>query len=311
MGKEPFFIDQIADQLLTTVVEENARDFDSTILYGKETSVEQIIETAKRFPMMGNRQLIVVREAQYLDRSIDQLEPYVMNPQAQTVLVLCFKHKQIDKRKKIIKAITSKGVVLLTKPLYDNQIAGWISDTAKRFNFRFHPHASAMLTSFLGNDLGKIYKALEKLTHIVEKGADVTPDHIEKYFDYSKDYNSFELQNALGQRDLAHAYRIVHYMAINASQHPFPLTISVVFNFFQKLFMYHGLTRTSDAPKVLGVSPYFVKDYQVAAQKYTMKQTASVLHLLREFDLKSKGVGAQNTPLEELMKEMILKIVSV
>lgn len=311
MGKEPFFIDQIADQLLVNVVDESARDFDSTILYGKETSVDKIIETAKRFPMMGSHQLIVVREAQYLDRSIDQLEAYVLKPQLQTILVLCYKHKQIDKRKKIIKAIASNGVVLLTKPLYDNQIASWISETAKHFDFRFHPHASAMLISFLGNDLGKIYKAMEKLTHILEKGSDVTPEHIEKYFNYSKDYNSFELQNALGQRDLAHAYRIVQYMAVNASQHPFPLTISVVFNFFQKLFMYHGLTRSSDAAKVLGVSPYFVKDYQMAAQKYNMKQTALVLHLLREFDLKSKGVGAQNIPLEELMKEMILKIVSV
>lgn len=311
MGTEPFFIDQVTDQLQAKVVEESARDFDCTILYGKETNIDQIVEAAKRFPMMGDRQLIVVREAQYLDRSIEKLESYALNPHSQTVLVLCYKHKVLDKRKKIVKAIADKGMVLTTKPLYDNQIGGWVAEAAKGFDFRFHPHALALLISFLGNDLGKIHKALEKLTHTLEKGSEITPEHIETYFDYSKDFNSFELQKALGQRNLSQAYRIVQYMAVNASQHPFPLTISVVFNFFQKLFMYHGLARTSDAAKVLGVSPYFVKDYQAAAQKYDMKQTAKVLQLLHEFDLKSKGVGAQNIPLEELMKEMILRIVSV
>ena len=311
MGKESFFIDQITDRLMTSVVEESARDFDLTVLYGKETTADQIIEAAKRFPMMGQQQLIVVREAQYLERNIDQLEPYLKHPQSQTVLALCYKHKKLDKRKKAYKAIAASGIVLDAQPLYENQVSSWIEQQGKKHSFRFHPHAIALLIAFLGTDLGKISKELEKLSVNIPEGSDVTPDHIEKYIGYSKEFNSFELQNALGQRNLAHSYRIVQYMAGNPTQHPFPLTITVVFNFFQKLFMYHGLKSPADAPKILGISPFFVKDYQIAAQKYSMKQTASVLGILKEFDLKSKGVGAQNLPLEELMKEMILKIVSV
>ena len=175
----------------------------------------------------------------------------------------------------------------------------------------------------LENELRKLYqkgwiriydgidKELEKLTHSLGPGTEISPAIIEEYIGYSKDFNSFELQNALGQRHLALCYRIVKYMGNNPAQHPFPLTISVVFNFFQKLFMYQGLKNPADAPRVLGISPYFVKDYQAAAQKYSMRQTAKVLQLLKIYDLKSKGVGANNAPLEELMKEMVLKIVSV
>lgn len=310
MGKEAFFIDQITERLMSSVVDESARDFDLTVMYGKETTADQIIEAAKRFPMMGKQQLIVVREAQYLERNFDQLTPYLSHPQTQTVLVLCYKHKKLDKRKKAYKAIAAKGIILDAKPLYENQVGGWIEQEGRKHDFRFHPHAIALLVAFLGSDLGKISKELEKLSLNVAHGSDVTPDHIEEYIGYSKEFNSFELQNALGQRNLSHAFRIVQYMAGNPTQHPFPLTITVVFNFFQKLFMYHGLKSPADAPRVLGVSPFFVKDYQLAAQKYTMKQTANVLGVLKEFDLKSKGVGAQNMPLEELMKELILKIVS-
>ena len=311
MGTEPFFIDQITAALMGTVVDEMARDFDITVVYGKETTVDQIVEAAKRFPMMGAHQLIVVKEAQYLDRSIDQLASYCAAPQPQSVLVLCYKHKKLDKRKKVYKAIASNGQILETKPLYDNQVGGWIEQRGKGYGFSFQPHALAMLVAFLGSDLGKIDKELEKLTNSVPSSTEITPEVIEQNIGYSKDFNSFELQNALGQRNLALCYRIVKYMGNNPSQHPFPLTISVVFNFFQKLFMFHGIKNPADAPRVLGVSPYFVKDYQAAAQKYSMRQTAKVLQLLKEYDLKSKGVGASNLPLEELMKEMVLKIVSV
>ena len=311
MGTEPFFIDQITAALMGTVVDEMARDFDTTVVYGKETTVDQIVEAAKRFPMMGAHQLIVVKEAQYLDRSIDQLASYCAAPQPQSVLVLCYKHKKLDKRKKVYKTIASNGQILETKPLYDNQVGGWIEQRGKGYGFSFQPQALAMLVAFLGSDLGKIDKELEKLTNSVPSGTEITPEVIEQNIGYSKDFNSFELQNALGQRNLALCYRIVKYMGNNPSQHPFPLTISVVFNFFQKLFMFHGIKNPADAPRVLGVSPYFVKDFQAAAQKYSMRQTAKVLQLLNEYDLKSKGVGASNLPLEELMKEMVLKIVSV
>ena len=311
MGTEPYFIDEIADALTKTVVEESARDFDLTVMYGKETSIDHIVEAAKRYPMLGKQQLILVKEAQYLDRTLDELAAYCAAPQPQTVLVLCYKHKKVDKRKKILKNILANGILLETKPLYDNQIGPWIEKKGREYGFQFHPQALAMLVSFLGSNLGKVDKELEKLTHSIPSGSTITPAHIEEHIGYSKDFNSFELQNALGQRNLELSYRIVKYMAGNPSQFPAVLNITVLFNFFQKVFMYHGLTSPSDAPKVLGVSPYFLKDYQVAAKKYNIRQAAKVLSILKIYDLKSKGVGAHNMPLEELMKEMILKIVSV
>ena len=310
MGTEPFFIDQVTKVLSSHVVEEHARDFDSTIFYGKETLPEQIIETAKRFPMMGSHQLVVVREAQYLDKTIDSLVPYLESPQSQTVLVLCYKHKKLDKRKKSYKAIAKSGVVLETKPLYDNQVADWIKDRGLRYGFNFHPHAPPLLVSFLGTDLSKIDKELEKLSNRVEEGEEITPAIIEKHIGYSKDFNGFELQKSLGKRDLEHSFRIIRYMASNAKKHPITLTITVLFNFFQKLLLFQGLSSPSKAPTVLGVSHYFVKDYEAASRFYSMKQIAKVIGHIKDADLKSKGVGAQNLPTEELLKELVLKIVS-
>ena len=171
MGTEPYFIDEITQALTDTVVEESARDFDLTVLYGKETNVDQIVEAAKRYPMLGKQQLILVKEAQYLDRTFDELAIYCAAPQPQTVLVLCYKHKKVDKRKKVLKNIVINGIVLETKPLYDNQIGPWIEKKGREYGFQFHPQALAMLVAFLGSNLGKVDKELEKLTHSIPSGS--------------------------------------------------------------------------------------------------------------------------------------------
>jgi DNA polymerase-3 subunit delta len=235
---------------------------------------------------------------------------YLENPQNQTVLVICYMNKKLDKRKKSYKAIAKSGVVLETKPLYDNQVADWIRDRGLRYALNFHPHAAPLLVSFLGTDLSKIDKELEKLSSRVEEGQQITAEIIEKYIGYSKDFNGFELQKALGKRDLEHSFRIIRYMASNAKKHPVTLTITVLFNFFQKLLLFQGLPSPSKAPSVLGVSPYFVKDYEAAARFYSMKQVAQVIGHIKDADLKSKGVGAQNLSTEELLKELIIKIIS-
>ncbi|MDB2325611.1 DNA polymerase III subunit delta [Candidatus Arcticimaribacter forsetii] len=311
MGSEPFFIDQVTKVLSTHVVEEHAKDFDSTIFYGKESLPEQIIEIAKRFPMMGTHQLVIVREAQSLDKKFEDLVTYLENPQSQTVLVLCYKLKNLDKRKKTYKAIAKNGVILETKPLYDNQVAAWIKDRGLRYGLNFHPNSTQLIASFLGTDLGKIDKELEKLASRIQQGEEITPALIEKHIGYSKDFNSFELKKSLGKRDLEHSFRIIKYMASNSKKHPVPLTIIVLFNFFQKLLLFHGVSSPSQAQKVLGVSPYFLKDYEASARFYSMKQISKVIEYIKEADLKSKGVGAQNLPMEELLKELVIKIVSV
>ncbi len=311
MGTEPFFIDQVTKVLSDNVVEEHARDFDSTIFYGKEALPEQIIETAKRFPMMGKHQIVVVREAQYLDKLIENFISYFENPQKQTVLVLCYKYKKLDKRKKSYKTIAKSGVILDTKPLYDYQIPDWIKNRGIHYAINFHPNAIPLITSFLGDDLSKIDKELEKLSSRVEDGEEITPLLIEKHIGYSKDFNSFELQKSLGIRDVEHSFRIVKYMASNSKKHPVTLTITVLFNFFQKLLLFHGLSSKVKAPNVLGVSPFFIKDYESAARFYSMKQITKIISHIKDADLKSKGVGAHNIESEELLKELIVKIIAV
>ncbi len=310
MGTEPFFIDQVKKVLSSHVVEEHARDFDSTIFYGKETLPEQIIETAKRFPMMGSHQLVVVREAQYLDKTIDFLVPYLENPQSQTVLVLCYKHKKLDKRKKSYKAIAKSGVVLETKPLYDNQVADWIKDRGLRYGFNFHPHAPPLLVSFLGTDLSKISNELSKLMLVLPKETIINDKHIEDNIGISKDFNNFELRKAVGEKQIVKANRIINYFAENPKNNPLVMTVSLLNGYFTQLLMFHGLKDKSknSVAKNLGVNPYFVDEYFVAARNYPMRKVAQVIAFLRDADVKSKGVGA-NQSNEDILKELLFKIL--
>lgn len=310
MGSEPFFIDQIANELATVVIEESAKDFDYTVLYGKEAQPDQIVEIAKRYPMMGTKQLIIIREAQHLGSSIDSLTPYFESPQEHTILVLCYKYKKLDKRKKSYKTIDKKGVIVDTKPLYESQAIDWIKARGLHYGFNFHPQSLPLLVSFLGTDLSKIDKELEKLSNRVEEGKEITPKEIEEHIGYSKDFNVFELQKSLGKRDLVRSLLIIQYMTSNNKKHPIILTISGLFNFFQKLLLFHGLTSSSNVATILGINPYFIKDYQAAARFYSMKQTAQIIGYIKEADLKSKGVGSKNISEVELLKELIIKILA-
>lgn len=309
-GLESFFIDEITSVLMELIVDENAKDFDQTLLYGKETDALQVIEVCKRYPMMGQRQLVVVREAQYLDKQWDTLAHYFSAPQPQTVLVLCHKHKRIDTRKKVFKDLKNSQCVFEAEPLKEYKVMGWIEQRVKAYNFSIDPQASNLLVTYLGSDLGKIDKALEKLKSNLEPGVFLTPQVIENQIGYSKDFNTFELQKALGQRNLPLAIRISKYMAENAKNHPIQLILPVLFSFFQKILLYHGLPNRNEAPKRLGISPYFIKEYEKTAGFYSLRQCAKVIAIIKEMDLKSKGLGAVNMDNENLLKELIVKIIA-
>lgn len=309
-GTESFFIDEITSLLMKIVVEESAKDFDQTLMYGKETDALQIIEACKRYPMMGQRQLVVVREAQYLDRQWEALANYFASPQPQTVLVLCHKHKKIDARKKVFKDLKQSQCVFESVAMRDYKIMGWIQEHAKTYDFSIAPDAANLLFTFLGSDLGKIDKALEKLKNNLESGVNLTPKIIEDHIGYSKDFNAFELQKALGQKNLPLAIRISQYMAENAKNHPVQLILPVLFSFFQKVLLYHGLPDKNSAPKRLGISPYFIKDYESTSRMYSLRQCAKVVSVIKEMDLKSKGMGAVNMDNENLLKELIVKIIA-
>lgn len=307
-GDEPYFIDYVASYIEKNVLTEDEKAFNQMVLYGRDVEVEDIISHAKRYPMMAERQVIIIKEAQDLARTIENLDAYVENPQPTTVLVLCYKYKKLDGRKKLLKTIKKTGVVLETKVLYDNQVGSWIQNALKESGYTILPKATLMLIEFLGNDLSKINNELEKLKQIVKPDQQITPEIIEENIGISKDFNNFELQNAIGTKDVKKAFQIIHYFANNPKENPLVMTNALLYGYFSKVMKYHALTDTSKAASVLGVSPFFVKDYQLAARNYPMKKVSAIITKLRETDVKSKGVGAANMPQGDLLKELLVEI---
>ena len=310
MGEEPYYIDKLTEFIEQNVLEEHERDFNQSILYGRDVTIEDVIGTAKRFPMMADRQVVVVREAQELSRTIDKLEAYAENPQPTTVLVFAYKYKTLDKRKKITKLLDKVGVVFESKKLYENQVGDWIKRVLSGQGYSIDNKAVAMLVEFLGTDLSKINNELEKLKIILPKGHTFTPNDIEENIGFSKDFNNFELRKAIGEKNQVKAYQIIDYFAQNPKDNPLVVTTGLVFGFFSQLLQYHGLKDKSqmNAAKILKVNPYFVKDYEVAFRNYPMKKVSAIVSALRTIDVKSKGVGAASTSQHDLLKELLITI---
>lgn len=311
MGEEPYYIDKVADFIEENALKEEEKGFNQMVLYGRDVSVEEIASNAKRFPMMADRQVIIVKEAQDLSRTIEKLVEYADNPQPTTVLVVCYKYKKIDKRKKLYKSIAKTGVVFESKRLYENQVADWIKKELEGKNYSISPKAVQMLVEFLGNDLSKIDNELNKLRLICQQGTTISPELIEENIGISKDFNNFELRKAIGAKDSLKAHRIINYFSQNPKDNPMVVTISLLFAFFSQLLQYHGLNDKSKAnvAKVLKVHPFFVSDYTVAAGNYPMKKVSQVVSFLRDADVRGKGVGAVNVPQGDLLKELLVKVM--
>ena len=310
MGEEPYYIDKLTEFIEQNVLQEHERDFNQTILYGRDVTIEDVVGNAKRYPMMADKQVVVVREAQELSRTIENLDAYALNPQPTTVLVVAYKYKTLDKRKKLIKSLAKNGLVFESKKMYDNQVGTWVTRVLQGKGYTIEPKANAMLVEFLGNDLSRISNELNKLQIILPKGSQITAKDIEVNIGFSKDFNVFELQNALGARNQLKAYQIAQYFADNPKDNPMVVTVSLVFNFFIKLLKYHGLKdrNPKTVAPILGVSPFFLKDYDVALRNYPMKKVSTIVATLRDIDVKSKGVGANALPTHDLLKEMLVKI---
>ncbi|MEX0314276.1 MAG: DNA polymerase III subunit delta, partial [Allomuricauda sp.] len=305
MGEEPYYIDKISQYIADNVLAEEEKGFNQMVLYGKETSVDEIISNAKRFPMMAEHQVVIVKEAQHLSRTIENFVSYVENPQPSTVLVLCYKYKKLDKRKKLYKAIQKGGELFESKKLYENQVSEWIRRTLSGKKYKIAPKASMLLVEFLGTDLSKIGNELDKLTLIIPEGTEITPELIEQHIGISKDFNKFELKKAICEKNMRKAARIIDYFAQNPKDNPFVVTISLLSTFFTQLLQYHGLKDHSpgNVSKVLGINPYFVNEFTTAARNYPMKRVSGIVSGLRQLDLKSKGVNANNMSQADLLKE--------
>jgi DNA polymerase-3 subunit delta len=330
-GEEAHYIDVISDHIENNVLEDADKEFNQTVAYGKDTDLVGILGLAKQFPMMSEYNVVIVKEAQNLkelnksaggdeggtspksasNSATQQFLNYITNPQPSTILVFCFKYKSIDKRSAIAKALQKNAVFLETKKLYDNQVPEWINEYVKEKNHTIGPKASFLLAEFLGNDLSKISNEINKLLINLPAGKEITAELIQDNIGISKDYNIFELQDALAKKDILKANRIVLHFAANEKENPAALVLISLFGYFSKILKYHFLPDKSKfaAAQALGVNPYFVDGYAKAALNYNSSKLKQVFSYLKECDLKSKGVNNPSVPYGELLKELVFKIL--
>ncbi len=310
-GDEPYYIDLITDFIAEKVLSEEEKAFNQVIIYGEETSINSVIETSRRFPMMASHQVVIVKEAQAL-KKIEDLTFYLEKPLLSTILVFNFKYKVLDKRTKLYKLLDTQAVYFESMRLRDYQVPPWIERYLMTKGIKINPDASAMLTEFLGTDLHKIVNELDKLLITLPAGNPViNTSLIEKNIGISKDYNNFELQKAIGEKNILKANMIIRYFSENPNDNPVTLTIASLFSLFTKILTYHYLTDKSknNVASVLKIHPFFVRDYEISAMKYNVTKTIQIISFLRTYDMKTKGFGDVSTDQGDLLKELVYKIL--
>ncbi len=319
-GDEPYYIDLFCDMIEGNLLSEGEKSFNQSIVYGRDTDIPAVLNMAKRFPMMADYQLVIVKEAQDMKwgkeaddkKAPDPLLTYLENPLKSTVLVFCYKHGKFDKRKKTYKAIEKNGVVFESTVIYENKVAPWTEDFAREHAYRINPKAAMLIAEYLGNDLSKISNELGKLMLNIPKGSEITVEHVQDNIGISKEYNVFELQNALAKRDVLKANRIVNYFGSNPKANPIQMVLGALNTWFTKVLKYHYVSDRSpqNLARELGVNPFFVKDYDLAAKSFPLAKTFDIISWLREYDLKTKGVDSSaNTDDEDLLRELVFKIL--
>ena len=312
MGEESYYIDRISEYIAQTVLNENEKEFNQTILYGADTDIATIINAAKRYPMMSKYQVVIVKEAQGV-KNIDELSYYLQKPLESTILVLCHKHGVLDRRKKLAAEIEKVGVLFESKKIKDTQLAGFITSYLKRKSIEIEPKASEMIAEFVGTDLSRMAGELEKLIITLPKGQKrITPEQIEQNIGISKDYNNYELRNALIIKDVFKANQIIKYFEENPKTNPLQMTLSVLFNFFSNLMLAYYAPEKSEQgiAAQLGLkSPWQSKDYLAAMRKYSGVKVMQIIGEIRYCDAKSKGVGNSSLGDGELLRELVYKIL--
>ena len=307
MGEESYYIDRISEYIAQTVLNENEKEFNQTILYGADTDI-----AAKRYPMMSKYQVVIVKEAQGV-KNIDELSYYLQKPLESTILVLCHKHGVLDRRKKLAAEIEKVGVLFESKKIKDTQLAGFITSYLKRKSIEIEPKASEMMAEFVGTDLSRMAGELEKLIITLPKGQKrITPEQIEQNIGISKDYNNYELRNALIIKDVFKANQIIKYFEENPKTNPLQMTLSVLFNFFSNLMLAYYAPEKSEQgiAAQLGLkSPWQSKDYLAAMRKYSGVKVMQIIGEIRYCDAKSKGVGNSSLGDGELLRELVYKIL--
>lgn len=314
-GEESFFIDQITDYIEENVLSEAERSFNQTVLYGKETDFITIVNSAKRYPMMAEYQVILIKEAQSLDWNRDAavavLHSYLENPLSSTIIVFDYKYGKFDKRRKTYKLFQNKGVILESNKLYDNQMADWIIDYCKKAGYRIQTQAAALMAEYLGTDLSKVVNEIEKIFLNTSKEKEIGTDDIQKNIGISKDFNVFELNKALAYKNVFKANQIVDYFIANPKSNPPILVFGSLANYFTKVLRFHYADNKdrSSVAKIIGVRLTFVDEYITAGRNYGKWKVFRIVSLLREYDMKSKGVDNPNNTMGPLLRELVYKIL--
>lgn len=315
-GEEPYFTDVAIKSLENDVLEEDEKAFGQTVIYGKDSNVAEIIALAQQFPMFGNYNLIIVKEAQDLKLDEEErkiLENYLQNPVATTILAFGYKRKKLVATTRLHKILQKNGWAYHSEPVKDYQLAKWIGDELQNHQIKTAPNISHLLAEYLGNDLSRISNEIAKLKMILKDGEVLDEKLVETHIGISKDYNVFELQKALGAKDHAKAMRIAFYIGKNPKSNPFVMMIGNLYSFFSNLIIYLTLSGSSqqEMASAMGINPYFVKDYADAGRRYPLKHCTRIISLIREIDLKNKGLGANSTDDSELLLELVYKILNV
>jgi len=312
-GEEPYFIDLLTSYIEQNALDESVKEFNQAVVYGRDVSPMDVIDLARRFPMMGNYQVVIVKEAQGI-KNIEELELYLDSLMETTILVISFKYKKIDKRKGFYKKLSkSKDVVVFNSPrIRDYEIPKWIEKTVTDKGYSIHPIAAGLLSEHLGNDLSKIINELEKLMINIDSGSQITQDEIEQHIGISKDFNIFEFQKALWQRNALKAHRIVNYFEANPKEHPLQMVSVLLHNYFIKVYLYHHISDMDDRKIAaeLGINPFFVKEYQQAARVFPQRKVKSIISQIKTLDLKSKGVGSTDAQSYGELKELVFRIMN-
>lgn len=312
-GTESYYLDAVLASLISKLVDEASRNFDFTLFFGKEANASEVIETAKRYPMIAKYNLVVVKEAQQMSSStFDELAFYATKPLNQSIVVLCYMHKAFDKRKKLFKAVEKMGEVLTVRPLYENQITKWISDHARSLQLNLTPTAIELLSSYVGVNLSRLSDELKKLKLAVQKNQIIDKGAIEKYVGISKIFNSFELQKAIGLGKFSLAFQITQYLNRNQKTYPLVLVLSSLHSYFQKLLILKTVVGDSkSAFGTIGISPYFIKEYEAAAKRFSVREICDAMRYIFEADLKNKGIFGVNSGSNEILEILLLRLFNL
>ena len=311
MGEEEFYIDNITNLFIQNVLTEEEKQFNLNILYGKDTSIDQIISICKKYPLMSDFQIVLVKEAQDLSRTFDSIIEYVKNPLKTTILIVNYKHKSIDKRKVVYKEINKVGKIFESKKLYDNQVQNWINEKINIAGFSIDQKSTVLINEHLGNSLSKISNEIDKLLEIKKNDKIIKSDDVEKYIGISKEFNNFELRRALGEKNFDKAFQITQYFSENPNSNPLVVSISIIFDFFNKLLICHSNSNSNDKKMaaLLGINPFFLREYHIASRNYSLKSVVGVISVIRDYDMYSKGVKVKKAN-PYLLKELITRIIN-